>query len=221
MERRFLVYKITNLKNQKTYIGCHRTYNVNDSYMGSGKLIKSAIKKHGLKFFSKTILFNFDNEKDMLIKEIELISLLKPEYNLHEGGLGGWDYMNKSGRNTSGRRRQLSRDIYVKLAREGRIKKLKENPELAHEWALKSRITVRKNVEAGLSNYPFFGKKHSEQYKKRMSLVMSEKQTGEKNSNFGKVWIKNEEMQKSISVDKTEIDHYISSGWKIGRKLKW
>ena len=47
-EKNYLIYSITNLVNGKMYIGCHITYDINDDYMGSGKLIKLAIKKMGL-----------------------------------------------------------------------------------------------------------------------------------------------------------------------------
>ncbi len=39
----FIVYKITN----KIYIGVHRTTNINDSYMGSGTILKRSRKKYG------------------------------------------------------------------------------------------------------------------------------------------------------------------------------
>ena len=43
----YLIYKTTNLINGKIYIGSHRTTDINDSYMGSGKYLLYALKKYG------------------------------------------------------------------------------------------------------------------------------------------------------------------------------
>jgi hypothetical protein len=42
--------------NAKIYVGVHKTSNLNDGYMGSGKIIRSAMEKHGISNFSKDIL---------------------------------------------------------------------------------------------------------------------------------------------------------------------
>lgn len=89
------IYKITNNINGKCYVGAHSTYNINDGYMGSGNLIKSAIKKYGKENFTKEILFEFDNKKEMLEKEKEIVceNFVKNEntYNIREGGSGAFD----------------------------------------------------------------------------------------------------------------------------------
>ena len=89
----YYIYRIINLINGKTYIGQHRYINVDDDYMGSGKILKIAIKKYGLENFKKEII-----EQDILTreeadkKEIYYISLErknnKSEYNITNGGEG-------------------------------------------------------------------------------------------------------------------------------------
>ncbi len=52
----YYIYQITNMVNAKIYVGVHKTSNLNDGYMGSGKIIRSAMEKHGISNFSKDIL---------------------------------------------------------------------------------------------------------------------------------------------------------------------
>ena len=70
----YTVYKTTNILNNKTYVGKHQTEDINDSYLGSGILLKEAIKQHGKSKFIKEVLFVYDNESAMNAKEIEVIN---------------------------------------------------------------------------------------------------------------------------------------------------
>ena len=80
------------------YIGAHKTKNLDDGYMGSGKVLQEAIKRDGIKNFKKKILYVFDNEKEMWEKEKELVLLTERTYNVQKGGYGGFDYINKTGK---------------------------------------------------------------------------------------------------------------------------
>ncbi len=91
---KYTVYKITCQINGKIYIGKHQTENLDDGYMGSGKLIGAAIKKHGVENFSKEILHVFETEEEMNSKEAELVVLGEHTYNVCPGGKGGWGYVN-------------------------------------------------------------------------------------------------------------------------------
>ena len=72
--KHFIIYQTTNLTNNKIYIGLHSTDNLDDGYLGSGVFLKQAIKKYGYQNFKKEILYIFDNKKDMIEKEKEIVS---------------------------------------------------------------------------------------------------------------------------------------------------
>ena len=96
----YFLYKTTNTLNGKFYIGVHSTVNLNDGYLGSGTIIKKAIKKYGKEVFVREILEFFGSKEEMFARETELVSedFVKDHsnYNVHLGGKGGWDnYLNK------------------------------------------------------------------------------------------------------------------------------
>lgn len=88
-----LVYKITNLIDGKFYIGKHSTEDIEDGYMGSGLLIRNAIKKHGVTNFKREILEICKTSAEAFAKEAKYCCLQVVEnplcYNLIVGGGGG------------------------------------------------------------------------------------------------------------------------------------
>src|ERR1035437_3381665 len=91
---RYYVYKTINLKNIKEYIGVHKSRNIIiDPYLGSGRLILRAIKKHGISNFSRKILAECKNYDDAFLLEKELVTedyvKLDSNYNVAPGGIGG------------------------------------------------------------------------------------------------------------------------------------
>lgn len=95
----YYIYKTTNKITGKFYIGVHKTNCLADGYMGSGKVLQTAIKKYGVENFQKDIIEFFDDYSSALLKESEIVSatfLARPDvYNIRQGGLGGFDYINK------------------------------------------------------------------------------------------------------------------------------
>ena len=58
----YLVYITTNLINGKFYIGVHETHNLNDGYLGSGKILRNSVYYHGKENFKREILEFCDNK---------------------------------------------------------------------------------------------------------------------------------------------------------------
>ena len=98
----YTIYKIINKINDRVYIGKHKTENLDDGYMGSGKLLKRAIAKYGPENFIKEILHQCSSEQEMNDKEAEIVTeeFCKGHvYNICSGGQGGFSYINRNSLN--------------------------------------------------------------------------------------------------------------------------
>lgn len=89
----YYLYRITNLINNKEYIGVHSSKSLKDSYYGSGRLIKLAIKKYGKENFKKEILMLANSYKEVLKLEKIVVDDIyiknRLTYNIRKGGNGG------------------------------------------------------------------------------------------------------------------------------------
>jgi len=217
----YTVYKITNLINNKIYIGVHKTKDINDDYMGSGKILKRAQEKYGIENFRKEILEVYDNAEDMFSMESVLVNEDfvndKETYNLKIGGEGGWEYINNKGIN-------MKNHDYDKMSTLGN-NKLKEK----RKCEIFSK-TYRNKISDGMKEYyrnggeptrAFQGKKHSEEAKKKIGEANSKHQSGTGNSQFGTMWIYSLEEKVSKKIKKDELPSWEQEGWLKGRKIKF
>lgn len=151
-----IIYKTENLINGKIYIGYHASENIEDSYIGSGKLLKKAISKYGLENFKKEILYVFPSREEALLKEAELVSLnfvkSNDNYNLKAGGEGGWDHINERLKNDPDYKKEFYKnhgDIIKELYKEGKLigwsGNSKQNNFEGKTHSLKSRKLISEN----------------------------------------------------------------------------
>jgi hypothetical protein len=207
----YTIYKITNKINGKFYIGKHKTNNINDSYMGSGKLIKSAIRKYGIENFEKEILETFNTEEEMNEAEKRYVVLGEGSYNLCPGGQGGWGYVNTQ--------------IWVDDKRLDHNRKVTGFCNLdrsKYDWKQYSvagnvrRTAMIKNGD--LNPNTFLGKKHSEETIATMRETHKGRHLGEKNSQYGTYWITDGSNNKKIK--KEDLEFWLIQGYYKGRILK-
>jgi len=215
--KKYTIYQITNLLNGKIYIGKHETYNLDDGYMGSGKLLKRDQSKNGLSHFEKQILHVFESEAEMNAKEAELVTEefcdRKDTYNICPGGKGGWGYINKTSKNLYSKNGQSGYGL-ENIINGQHLKKLQSDSEYSENY--------KKRVSEGVKDYynkgginAFKGKTHSEETRLKIGSINSIKQSGSKNSQYGSMWITNGTENKKVkSID------YIPEGWYKGRVTK-
>ena len=206
----YTIYKITNNLNGKFYIGKHQTKDLNDGYMGSGRLIRRAIQKYGKSNFTKEILHVFQTEEEMNAKEKELVVISEQSYNLCEGGKGGFGYINQN--------ELWNYPKHAEIAKENRkigtknLQLLMQNSNWKQEWSANiSNSLLIKTHQAGYIHH-WVGRNHSLETKRKIGEANSIHQTGTKNSQFGTMWITDGITNRKIK----KLDS-IPDGWYKGR----
>jgi len=151
---KYFVYITTNLINNKQYVGDHSTNNLNDNYLGSGKIISIAIKKYKIENFKLKILEFFDTKQeafDAQEKYIKQFNTLVPNgYNLSpKGGLG-----------TKGCHSEETKEKLRELGKRQIQKK-----GWKHSTYSKNKIKEKRKKQIMLSGW-----KHSEESKKKCGV---------------------------------------------------
>lgn len=204
------IYKTTCNITGKWYVGMHSTTNENDSYIGSGKVLRHSIRKYGVENHTKEILEYLPSREALVLREIEIVTkeLISDGFcmNLKEGGTGGFrdeEHMMKCS----------------KAGNNSKTNKLKTDAEYRERYCKNVGLVSKQKVENGVWINPNQGhwtdRKHSEETK----ILMSEKakeRIGEKNSQYGTCWVTKNGLSKKIK--KEELELYLGKKWLKGRK---
>ncbi len=209
------MYKETNLINGKFYIGAHQTEDLGDWYRGSGKYLVRAQIKYGMENFQHTIVAFCRTEQEMYETEFDLISTMKPHYNLHEGGKGGWKNNNKIIDMTSRNRKIASgrnyRDpVYLKKLSDTTSEAFRNDPERS-----------RKISEANRGNTYRLGSTQSDNTKKAIGMANSISQLGERNSGHGKIWVYHPINRVNKRINPLELSNFQLEGYIKGRNMSF
>jgi hypothetical protein len=201
------------------YIGCHKTIDPNDDYIGSGTILKRAIKKYGRESFIKEILFIFNTSDETFSKEGEIVDKLFVEsdntYNILEGGWGGFEFINSTGKNVYG---QNGDEIHggKNLISGKKCKEYLIEKGLWDEWRKKLSDSLKQHIKQTGSHW--LGRKHKEESKRKIGEKSAIHQKGKLNSQYGTRWAwvsKNGEVKR---IPLSTLDGYIIDGWIRGIK---
>lgn len=213
----YIIYKTTNLINGKIYIGKHVTANLNDGYLGSGKLLRRAIDKYGVENFHKEILHIFDNEVDMNACEAELVTevfvLQETNYNLCVGGQGGFSYINRECWDSSSRKEHNSKISGFKTL----------TNEQRSEYSKKGNASRLRKIRSGeLIPHPGWnkGQELSAEHKQKIGLANKISSKGCRNSQYGRrfKWMTDGHTNKKVSHN--DVEMYVTNGWIFGKVHK-
>ena len=187
------IYRITNLINGKTYFGQHtmrKGYKTElaDVYWGSGILLHRAYEKYGKENFEKSIIISGDFTKEEINRFEKCVIAIqrligKAEYNLADGGEGGFTGFWGTERCTAEVRKQQSerskRNIVI----------YKESYEKGRE---KAKETIKKKKEDGWHGWSY-QKNLSKEHCTAISRGKKGKTLGAENPSFGRHWWTNGE----------------------------
>lgn len=217
----FTVYKTTNVVNNKFYIGCHKTDDPLDDYLGSGTALIKAIVRYGKNSFHKEVIAIFDNSEDMFSLEEALVTddLLKTSncYNSKKGGKGGWDHIHNDSL-TKAKIKESLLKYYTDNPEAWNKTKSKISQSLKEYYVDPSNRKKLSNAARKAMNRPDVKRKLiAENLKRAQDPLYAEKIS---KSLEGKIFIHHDRVEKSKRVPKEDLSFWIEEGWKEGRKSR-
>jgi len=203
------IYLIRNNLNNMIYIG--KQVRNNKLYMGSGKLIKLAIKKYGIDNFKKEIIEYCENKSILSEREIFWIKEYNSRdrtigYNIAKGGEGNYNNVSFLGKHLSDSHRKKISDNHADISGD-------KNPMFGKSHTKESKTKIR-NSRLGTSA--------SEDTKSKMS----KKKKGENNNNSKLtesivIEIRNEMKNSTIKDISLKYNLKKSCVWKIVNNYTW
>ena len=187
----YFIYLTTNLINNKKYIGKHYG-ELNDDYLGSGKILQWAIQKYGKNNFTREILHISKNKEENNEWEkifIEKYNAQKDKnfYNIAPGGDGGdlfhilpLDKQKEIRDNQSIRSQGKNNPMYGKHHSEETKQKISKIDK-SYTQTKEYRDNMSR-LQSGEKN-PMYGRHHSEKTKQKISEKNKGKMLGSKNGN--------------------------------------
>lgn len=223
------IYKTTCTITGKYYIGMHSTDNLEDGYVGSGKRLWYSINKHGKENHVCEILEHYFTREWLREREAELVCeerLTDPLcMNLKVGGEGGFDHVNKDGRNNSTKTKEV-------LARGAKStwSRLQNNEILLAEHKSRSAQNMRDLHAAGKLNVFISGSEAQKKAsiasrtdeanaKRKATMAERNHQVGAANNQYGTCWIYKDSEKKSMKISKDKLSLFLIDGWIKGRRM--
>lgn len=161
------IYKTTNNLNGMYYIGMHRTDDLDDGYLGSGRKLVKAFAEQGRSSFTKEILEFAETDEELMALEKYYVNkdIVQDEnsYNMTTGGAGRLSY---------GESCNFSEEGLERLRESGKRYAGENNPFYGknHTEETLEILSAKASERVGERN-SFFGRTHSDEFKRKASEI--------------------------------------------------
>jgi hypothetical protein len=200
----------------------HSTDNLDDGYIGSGKILRYSINKHGIENHLFEILLFLPSREILKNWERAIVNeelLSDPlNINLKYGVEGGWDHLNSNPDEI--RKRTQSPEVRAKRkASQIASDTFKKMNDAARTPEAIEKMRQTKLARGSLRKIAEITKEAARSLKanaKRSATMQERKhQQGEKNSQFGTCWVT--DGVKPIKIKRELLEEFLNKGYNRGR----